>query len=73
MSAKKQHGEAPSSMPHCPDCGALLKAISYTSWGTMRFDASRKLYVGDDSPGNADIEYSCGNYSAKLDPEGILF
>jgi DNA-directed RNA polymerase subunit RPC12/RpoP len=73
MRAKKQHAEATRSIPQCPDCGALLRAISYTTWGTMRFDANRKLYIEDDSPGNADIEYSCTKCSSKLDPEGILF
>lgn len=39
----------------------------------MRFDPERKAYIDDDSPGNADIEYSCPKCSAKIDPEGILF
>jgi hypothetical protein len=39
----------------------------------MRFDPEGNAYVNDDSPGNADIEYSCANCSAKVDPEGIIF
>lgn len=38
----------------------------------MRFDPERRAYVDDDSPGNADVEYSCPNCSAKIDPEEIL-
>ena len=39
----------------------------------MRFHPEDNAYVNDDSPGNADIEYSCANCSAKVDPEGIIF
>lgn len=73
MGKRKEGDQANGSPPRCSGCNEPLKTIEYRSWGTMRFDAERKVYADDDSPGNADIEYSCPKCSAKVDPEGILF
>jgi hypothetical protein len=65
--------QADSSPPRCTACDQPLRTINSTCWVTMRFDPEDNAYVNDDSPGNADIEYSCANCSAKVDPEGIIF
>jgi predicted RNA-binding Zn-ribbon protein involved in translation (DUF1610 family) len=62
-----------SSPPTCASCNSPLRTISYTMWGTKRFDPKSRDYVEDDSPGNGDIEFKCPNCSAKIDPEGIIF
>lgn len=56
----------------CPDCNAVLKKVSYTMWGTKRFDAETGNYEEDDSPGNTDMEFSCPKCSAELDAEAII-
>jgi hypothetical protein len=76
MGKLKQRGtenHASSSPPKCAGCQSPLTTINYTAWATMRFDPKQKSYFEDDSPGNADVELSCPNCSAKIDPEGILF
>ncbi|HET9182885.1 MAG TPA: hypothetical protein VFP59_12180 [Candidatus Angelobacter sp.] len=71
-SARSDNQQASADPPRCPGCNSPLNAIDYRGWGTMRFDPERRAYVDDDSPGNADVEYSCPNCSAKIDPEEIL-
>ena len=50
-----------------------MNTISYTILGTKRFNAKTKSYEEDESPGNTDMEFTCPNCSAKIDPEGIIF
>lgn len=57
----------------CPDCGKPMLTITYTIWGTKRFDPQTSSYREDDSPGNTDMEFTCPNCSARIDPEGIIF
>lgn len=71
--SRSDNSKAKAAPPKCSGCNAPLKTIDYRSWGMMRFDPERKVYVDDDSPGNSDIEYSCPKCSAKIDAEGILF
>jgi len=56
----------------CTGCNTVLQTISYTMWGTKRFDASIGSYLEDDSPGNSDLEFSCPKCSAELDAEAII-
>lgn len=56
----------------CTGCKAVLKTVSYTMWGTKRFDARTGSYDEDDSPGNTDLEFSCPNCSAEVDAEAII-
>jgi hypothetical protein len=56
----------------CPDCNAALKTVSYQIWGTKKFDAKTGSYQEDESLGNTDMQFSCPNCSAKLDPEPII-
>lgn len=56
----------------CTGCDALLKTVDYKIWGTKRFDPKTGSYKEDDSLGNTDMEFSCPNCSAKLDPEAII-
>jgi hypothetical protein len=56
----------------CTGCSAVLKTVSYTLWGTKRFDTKTGDYEEDDSPGNTDLEFSCPNCSAELDAEAII-
>lgn len=62
-----------NAFPKCPTCNAPLRAVSYTIWGTKRFEPQRALYVEDEAPGNTDMEFRCPTCSAKIDPEGIIF
>ena len=59
--------------PNCAGCKAPLKSISYTIWGTKRFDPKTNSYIEDESMGNTDMEFTCPNCSTKVDPEGIIF
>jgi len=63
----------PGTPPACPDCGKPMPTISYTIWGTKRFDPRTSCYREDDSPGNSDMEFRCPNCSATIVPEGIIF
>jgi hypothetical protein len=56
----------------CIGCDTLLKTVDYKIWGTKRFDPKTGSYEEDDSLGNTDMEFSCPNCSAKLDPEAII-
>jgi hypothetical protein len=56
----------------CLDCNAILQTVSYQIWGTKRYDAKTGSYEEDESLGNTDMQFSCPNCSAKLDPEPIL-
>lgn len=56
----------------CTGCDALLKIVYYKIWGTKRFDPKTGSYKEDDSLGNTDMEFSCPNCSARLDPEAII-
>jgi hypothetical protein len=56
---------------NCFACGAELKTIDYTIWGAKIFRQETKSYVEDDSVG--DMEFSCPNCSAKLNPDGLIF
>jgi len=58
--------------PKCPHCGQGLKSVDYQIWGTKRFDQRTGEYKEDESLGNTDMQFSCPNCSAKLDPEPIL-
>ena len=73
MDEKRPLPREESSPPKCNGCNQPLTTINSTCWVTMRFHPEENAYVNDDSPGNADIEYSCANCSAKVDPEGIIF
>lgn len=57
----------------CPSCGIILKSLSYTIWGTKKFDSNSGSYLEDESMGNSDMEVSCPNCSGKLNAEGLLF
>ena len=59
--------------PACTDCGQTLNTISYTIWGTKRFDPKSNSYTEDESLGNTDMEFTCPTCSANIDPEGIIF
>ncbi len=50
-----------------------MPTISYTIWGTKRFDPETGTYEEDDSPGNTDMEFRCPHCSAKIDPESTIF
>jgi hypothetical protein len=63
----------PRQAPACLSCGIILKSVSYTIWGTKKFDPDSGSYLEDESLGNSDMEVSCPNCSTKLDAEGILF
>jgi hypothetical protein len=56
----------------CTGCNTVLKTVTYTMWGTKRWDAKAGFYEEDDSPGNTDIEFSCPKCSAELDAEAII-
>lgn len=76
---KKRAGANPAETaadqdpPACSSCDATLKMVSYTIWGTKRFDSTTNSYQEDDSPGNTDMEFTCPSCSAKIDPEAIIF
>jgi hypothetical protein len=57
----------------CEDCGAVLKKVNYTMWGTKKFDPTRGNYVEDESLGESDLEFTCPSCSAKLEPDEKLF
>jgi transcription initiation factor IIE alpha subunit len=57
----------------CLDCGSTLTKVDYKVWGTKRFDATRDSYVEDESLGSTDMEFTCPNCSAKLEPDERLF
>ncbi|MCU1332722.1 MAG: hypothetical protein JWM08_1714 [Candidatus Angelobacter sp.] len=57
----------------CSSCGGILKDIDYKMWGSKKFDPGSGLYMEDEAIGKSDIEFSCPNCSAELDPEGFLF
>jgi predicted RNA-binding Zn-ribbon protein involved in translation (DUF1610 family) len=59
--------------PTCTDCGQKLNTISYMMWGTKRFDSKTNSYTENESLGNTDMEFTCPNCSAKIDPEGVIF
>jgi len=59
--------------PSCTSCGQILNTISYTIWGTKRFNPKTKNYEEDESLGNTDMEFKCPSCSAKIDPEGVIF
>jgi hypothetical protein len=63
----------PRQASACQGCGIILKSVSYTVWGTKKFDPESGSYLEDESLGNSDMELSCPNCSMKLDAEGILF
>lgn len=56
----------------CTGCNTVLKTVTYTMWGTKRWNAKAGYYEEDDSPGNTDIEFSCPKCSAELDAEAII-
>jgi uncharacterized CHY-type Zn-finger protein len=59
--------------PECSECHAELEKIDYTTWGAKIFDPSSGSYLEDESLGGSDIEFSCPNCAAKLNPEGLIF
>lgn len=63
----------PATPPTCPDCGKRMLTVSYTIWGTKRFDRRTNEYREDESVGNTDMEFRCPKCSAKLDPERLGF
>lgn len=67
-----QLAKSHSKPASCSDCGTELKTVNYTIWGTKRYSVKSKSYVEDDSPGNTDMEFTCPNCSAKLDPDGLM-
>jgi hypothetical protein len=56
----------------CPDCQVALEKISYTIWGTKKFDPITGTYLEDESWGSSDMELLCRNCSAKLEPDGLI-
>ena len=68
-----KHNNKDKEPPPCAGCNVPLKTISYTIWGTKRFNPKTKSYEEDDSPGNTDMEFTCPKCSAKVDPEGVIF
>jgi hypothetical protein len=59
--------------PECSECHLELGKIDYKTWGTKLFDPLTGSYLEDESLGASDIEFSCPNCTAKLDPEGLIF
>ena len=57
---------------NCADCGAILNKVDYTMWGTKKFDPQRGCYLEDESLGASDMEFTCPNCSAKLEPDEKL-
>ena len=57
----------------CEDCGTALNKVHYTMWGTKKFDPTRGDYVEDESLGESDLDFTCPNCSAKLEPDEKLF
>lgn len=56
----------------CPHCNTVLNTVSYQIWGTKKFDYKSGGYKEDESLGNTDMEFTCPNCSAKLEPESVL-
>lgn len=56
----------------CTGCNAVLKVVTYTLWGTKRWDPKTRSYDEDDYPGKTDLEFRCPNCSAELDAAAIL-
>lgn len=57
----------------CPSCAAKLITIDYKIWGTKSYVPATGLYEEDEGLGKTDMEFSCPNCSAKLDPDGLVF
>ena len=74
MNSHNETAEAPPPQSQqCSACHTILEKIDYKIWGTKIFDPSSGSYLEDESLGSSDIEYTCPNCSAKLDPEGLIY
>jgi len=72
-SRKKTADPSQKKIKKCSSCHTALKKIDYKIWGTKVFDPSTGSYLEDEALGSSDIEYTCPDCTAKLDPEGLVY